>query len=189
MTSNISSHMASVPRWAVPHDYNNPLALFICEMIEYACAGCPNLGRIENEDGNISLDFKIRNTSLRIKEKKKKKGNWTIPIQKKLESLPLANCFAYIGKHMQNVFLQSTYQQKFNLCFSMAHKTQIKLPRKATTGQESARELIAAWNIWQPYIRMEFLTCMYTLKRLCSSLYSTTFPFPSEKHIFCFLFC
>lgn len=67
----------------------------------------------------------MRNTPLRGREKKKEKRNQRTLKQKKFESLPLANCFAYRGKHMQNVFLQNIHQQRINLCFSMAHKTLI----------------------------------------------------------------
>jgi len=97
-----------------------PLALLICETIEYVCAGCPNLDRIENEGGYTGLGFKMRNTPLGGKGG----GGGKIPNlkQKKLESLRLTNCFAYTGKHMQNMFIQNMYQQKINLCFSMAHK-------------------------------------------------------------------
>lgn len=59
------------------------------------------------------------------KKKKRKERNQRNLNQKKLESLLLANCFAYIGKCMQSVFTQNMYQQKINLCFSMAHKTQL----------------------------------------------------------------
>lgn len=50
----------------------------------------------------------------RERQKERKKETKQILNRKKLESLPLANCFAYIGKHMQNVFIQNMYQQKMN---------------------------------------------------------------------------
>lgn len=105
------------------------LALFICEMIEYACAGCPNLDRTQNEDGNVSLGFKMKNTPLGRREKKEKKKKPRTTTQPKPEkvwipalsqlfyiySQAYAECFykTCLNRKLISAFLQLT-KHRFN---------------------------------------------------------------------------